>query len=427
MSAQRKIQLSLTYHENQARIFFEATVRNKVIAKGRRFGLTLGFSQYSIEQLLDGRSILWIDTTAANIDRYVERYFVPILRRLPSGMWNWRQQMKELKVGDGVMDFRSADRPENIEGFGYSLLILNEAATILRDQSLWHNTLRPMVLDQRGEMLIGGTPRGKGLFHQLWMKGQAGELGWASYHFSSFDNPFIDRQEIDDLAASMPEVVRRQEIHGEFLDEAAGVFRGIQACISGGLASPVPGESYTAGLDVAKHQDFTVLIVLDSRNHMVFLGRINRLDWGYQKEWIKGHVARYNKADLTMDSTGVGDAIFDDLKSAGLAVTPFKFTSDSKKRLIESLMLSIEKQEISFPDIPELVNELKNFEYDIAPGGAIRYNAPEGFHDDCVISLALANWGSKEAAGRSTPGFFFVDTKISSRSDAWANGDDLID
>jgi Terminase large subunit, T4likevirus-type, N-terminal len=424
MSAPRELRLSLVYHAAQDEIFFGRNVRIKVIRKGRRFGLTRGLAQYAIEQMLDGRTpLLWVDTTTANIDRYVERYFLPILKGLPSGMWNWRQVMKELKVGDGVMDFRSADRPENIEGFGYSLLILNEAGIILRDQSLWHNTLRPMVLDQRGEMIIGGTPRGKGLFHQLWMKGDAGELGWASYHFTSYDNPFLDRQEIDDLASSMPEAVRRQEIFGEFLDEAAGVFRGIQACISGGLASPTPTESYTAGLDVAKHYDWTVLTIVDSKNHVVFFGRIQHLDWPFQKEWIKGHVARYNKADLTMDSTGVGDAIYDDLKGAGLAVTPFKFTSDSKKKLIESLMLSIEKQEITFPDIPELVGELKNFEYDIAPGGSIRYNAPEGFHDDCVISLALANWARKEAAGRCLPGFFFCDVSVS--PDRWANGDDL--
>jgi hypothetical protein len=32
------------------------------------------------------------------------------------------------------------------------------------------------------------------------------------------------------------------------------------------------------------------------------------------------------------------------------------------------------------------------FEYEILPSGKIRYSAPNGFHDDCILSLAMANW-----------------------------------
>ena len=41
----------------------------------------------------------------------------------------------------GVSDFRSVDRPENIEGFGYDKAFLNEAGIILRDEYLWYNAI----------------------------------------------------------------------------------------------------------------------------------------------------------------------------------------------------------------------------------------------------------------------------------------------
>jgi hypothetical protein len=49
-----------------------------------------------------------------------------------------------------------------------------------------------------------------------------------------------------------------------------------------------------------------------------------------------------------------------------------------------------------------LTNEMKRYEYQIGPSGGITYSAPSGYHDDCVMALALANhrrWET-ESCGR---------------------------
>jgi len=74
-------------------------------------------------------------------------------------------------------------------------------------------------------------------------------------------------------------------------------------------------------------------------------------------------------------------------------VMPFVTTGPSKRDLIDRLTLAIDKHEICFPDIPVLVNELEIYEFTTGPTQVTRYSAPAGFHDDCVMSLALANWG----------------------------------
>jgi hypothetical protein len=42
-----------------------------------------------------------------------------------------------------------------------------------------------------------------------------------------------------------------------------------------------------------------------------------------------------------------------------------------------------------------LTAEMRRYEYDIGPTGQISYAAPSGYHDDCVMSLALAVWGCR--------------------------------
>jgi len=57
--------------------------------------------------------------------------------------------------------------------------------------------------------------------------------------------------------------------------------------------------------------------------------------------------------------------------------------------------MAIEQRLVTFPNIAELIEELGCFNYDVTDFGNIRYSAPQGMHDDCVISLALAVMGMK--------------------------------
>jgi len=390
-------EVPLFYHSGQNRLFFESKAKIKVVAKGRRFGFTQGCANYVMEKMMEGiSSVLWVDTVNSNIDRYVERYFGPVLSKLPSPSWKWRQQRKELSVFNSRCDLRSADRPELIEGFAYKLIILNEAGIILKSEYLWENTIRPMTMDFDPDMIIGGTPKGKNIFHDLKVKAQDDKdpryRDWEFFHFTSYDNPYIPKEKIQELENDMPEHVKKQEIYAEFLEDSASVFRNVNNCMGSAKAGPEPSKSYYAGLDLAKHVDFTVLTILNEDGKQVYFTRLNKLDWPYQKRLIIDVVRNY-EAQLIMDSTGIGDPIYDDLVNEDLSVEGYKFTNASKKQLIECLMISIEQEKIKLLDEPVQSNEIKIFGYELTPSGVMKYCAPEGKHDDCVIALALANWG----------------------------------
>ncbi|KKK72327.1 hypothetical protein LCGC14_2905000, partial [marine sediment metagenome] len=112
-------------------------------------------------------------------------------------------------------------------------------------------------------------------------------------------------------------------------------------------------------------------------------------------------VCKKYDAYLFVDSTGIGDPIEDALVREDLNVEGYKFTQRSKKALIELLMIAFEQKNIKILDEEVQKNELDIFEYKMNPSGTVHYSAPDGYHDDCVIALALANWGLENMGGQS--------------------------
>lgn len=365
--------------------------RIRVATCGRRFGKTLmGLNEVAHFALkLKPNTVSWWVAPTYDISQIAFRMgcamFKNLFRKEPSlteRCLSW--------INGGKTYFRSTDKWQHLVGEGLSFLVVDEAGRV--PELAWQESLRPALIDYQGSALILGTPKGKNWFYREWLRGQDNEFPeYKSWKLPTHANPYIDPAEIEMARLSMPAETFKQEFMAEFLDRAAGVFRGVDSCIKPYQLPlpPVDGCRYFAGLDLAKYQDFTVLTIFDQAGKMVFWDRFHRLDWELQLVRISPVVKKYN-ARVMVDSTGVGDPIFERLYRERLNVVPYKFTNESKKRLIEQLILGIEQGQITFPNIPELLGEIDVFEYELGPTGTIRYNAPSGYHDDCVISLALA-------------------------------------
>ena len=377
---------------------FDCPARYVIVAKGRRFGLTRGATNDFIKKALKGqfKKGLWVDTINANIERYVERYFIPALRKLPEGMWRWRSQQKILTIKDAYIDFRSAEHPESLEGFGYDKFFLNEAGIILKDEYLWDSAIKPMLWDTPSRGVIGGAPKGKGIFYNLYLRGQdPTQTDYKSFTFTSFDNPYIQHQLILDDIKTNPQRVTDQEVYAKFLDDTGVVFRGVSEIA---ILEPKEQEKdhiYVIGCDLAKVQDFTVLTVYDRKdNNQVYQMRFNQLEYPFQKSRIKELSLKFNHALVYIDSTGLGEPVYEDLVRSGVACEPIHFTNEIKKQMVEKLSNWIELKSIKMLKLEETINEFNAFTYDYSETtGRVMYNAPPGFHDDIVFSHALAIWG----------------------------------
>ncbi|MBR4140552.1 MAG: hypothetical protein IKR42_02095, partial [Campylobacter sp.] len=322
--------LQVSYTKPQERIFWESAKRFRIIAKGRRFGLTRGFANYAVENLLDGKNILWVDTINANIQRYFERYFMPVLKQLPSEIWKWSKQDKKLTFSNGAfLDMRSADRPENIEGFAYDIALLNEAGIILKNAYLWENAIRPMLLDNPNSIaIIGGVPKGKNKFYELVQKALKGGE-WEFLQYSSFDNPLIDKNEIlgliDEMGGENSPVVK-QEIYGEFVDNATNLILSIseleRAFNKPNLEADINAVEVWA-CDIARFGDDFSVLAKRSGNNVYSFAKFSGLATTQTAEKIFSEYIRSEKKPqrIFIDSTGVGAGVFDILSDKGLPVS----------------------------------------------------------------------------------------------------------
>lgn len=223
-----ELSLDISYTEAQYEVFFESHAKYTVVKKGRRLGITRGAAHAFIEYMIDGISpLLWVDTINGNIDRYFDRYFLPILQQLPASNWSFNRQKRELRILNSICDFRSADTPESIEGFGYKKIFLNEAGIILKDDYLYSNSILPMLLDYSDSQLIAaGVPKGKHKkngqkhkFFELYENCLAGLPEYQLRSYTTYDNPFLTKEDIDNLISHLSESEYQQEILGEFIEQ----------------------------------------------------------------------------------------------------------------------------------------------------------------------------------------------------------------
>ncbi len=371
-----------------------------IVPKGRRSGFTIGAAHDFIEAALNRefKQGLWGDVVNSNIEKYIGRLFVPALSKLPQRLWKWQKNPHVLYIANSVIDFRSAERPESWEGLGYDKAILNEAGIILKDLYLYEHAIKPMLWDSNCHIMIGGTPKGKGKFFELYERGlDPTQDKYKSIRMSPFDNPYINHQRIYEDLKDMSELAVKQEIYGEFLDDSGVVFRGISqvAVLDPNdfeAQKPLADHMYVIGCDLAKLEDFTVIVVYDREtNNQMLQIRFNKLEWPYIRQRIKDVSRKYGNALVMLDSTGVGEPTYDDLVRMGVPVEGVKFTNTLKSDLINKLANWVELRHIKMLKLDETIQEFNNFSYDMSEKtNRVFYGAPVGFHDDIVIAHALA-------------------------------------
>ena len=365
-------------HINQE-VVIKSQARFRVMMSGRRFGKSELAVIEIIIAALKGQSVAYITPTY----NLAKTFFDKLAKVIPFPA-NRSELTVTLPTG-GSIQFFTGERLDNLRGRKFHLVVVDEASFIPNLEDGWLNSIRPTLTDYIGRALFLSTPKGKNYFYSLFMKG--GEPDWEAFRFTTYDNPHISKAEIDDARVQLPEVVFEQEYMANPAENAANPFGSqfIQQCIY--PLSTQPAAVY--GIDLAKSTDWTVILGMDSNGNTCYFDRF-QTDWRTTKQKIQA----LPKAAILIDSTGVGDPITEDLQRDGLDVTGFKFSQTSKQQLMEGLQAAIHQRRISFPD-GVIVSELEIFEYTFTATG-VKYSAPSGFHDDCVMALALATQHVKQ-------------------------------
>ena len=314
----------------------------------------------------------------------------------------------ELENGS-IAHGRGANSPKYLRGKRVHLVIEDEAPYF--KDGIHKYTIEPMFtvtsrMDHTGIIRIG-TPFGEGDFAEGVARAKKRNNG-TYLHFTSFDNPYANMELLTEIRDYYGEdsILWRTEYLAESVGNELAIFdpNDIKWAYEnypyvtrfGAVQYPIApqsGHRYAQGVDLANRRDYFVSTLLDITNPILDVqvrhARQRQLGYTAYKATVRDFHYSYNRARTLVDSTTLGESVVEDLHdidAEGYAIS----SNAAKYDLVHGLVRALNEHRIAIPMERELVDELRNFQYNISPTKVLRMEAKQG-HDDYVISLALAN------------------------------------
>lgn len=375
-------------HAGQQKVI-DSKARFKVLLCGRRWGKTLVAQQIAITRMLAGQKIAYVTPTFD----LAKNFFNDIMKVLPPEIIK-SNNLTDLKIElitGGTIKFFSGESLERFRGYKFHYVIVDEAAFISDLKEAWNSAIRPTLSDYQGGALFISTPRGKEFFFSLYMKGTDElETDYDSFHFASNNNPYFPPEEFEAARKSLPSFQFNQEylaIAGASISNPFGTDN-----INYNIIQELSNEpTIVYGIDLAKYNDYTVVCGLDANGHMSYFDRY-QLPWLLTQQKIEALPSGILKV---VDSTGVGDVVFEHLENSCSNIMGFKFTSESKPKVIYELIKDVEQGNVKYNQIT--ADEMHVYEYKYSSTGHIKFEAQSGYNDDTIAALAIANHHKNEA------------------------------
>jgi hypothetical protein len=311
-----------------------------------------------------------------------------------------------------TLQFMSGDNPDLLAGEDVHGAVIDEAPRCKEDV---YDQVLSTTLAANGWLAAIGTPKGRNWFYRHVRQAQQGfddgnglvvntKVGTWYKHFPSYVNPGILRSNLDNYGEVTTELVYKQLILAEFVDDSAGVFPSLDPCtrVWERRESADPDDIYVMGVDVGAKNDWAVITIWSTeRMKLEYWERF--VDTILITQRVTELSAMWNSPTIYIDRGGMGHSITMDLYRNGLDVGSgtdgepgVHFTGRNKPSMVHNWNLAIERQEPMLPprdEWPELHDEHNDYEYTITKVGNWTFSAPEGKHDDIVASCILGWYG----------------------------------
>lgn len=202
-------------HQAQLQILSQAK-RFNVLKCGRRFGKTDLTKELTIDPMLDGKIVgYWTPTYKDLHDIWNEIKFT-----LHDVIESKDEQVKQLRlITGGVLDMWSMEDPNSGRGRKYHRAIIDEAEKARHLKEAWEQTIRATLVDYQGDAWFMSTPKfGQTYFKNTLFINKEKFDDWMSWRFSTYDNPFLPKYEVDAAKAQLDDLTFRCEYLAEDVD-----------------------------------------------------------------------------------------------------------------------------------------------------------------------------------------------------------------
>jgi phage terminase large subunit-like protein len=397
-------------HRGQLKLHKSSLESRVLIALfGRRGGKSHAASFEAVTELIKpphpvfgGRCALITAPTADLTKAVFERAHDLVFKHLHQYKPHYSRSERKLSLRrlGSVLYTRSGDKPKSLVSKGYSKVIIDESG-FFRDDSF--RELEPALLEWPGQLVAIGVPALQNWYFEKYKEAKRGVKGYKAIQLPSIVNPAVSVDEWHRLFKTIPRLEFLRQYCAKFNNPITVLWTAadLEKCkLYKNPAGYEPGVQYYAGLDLARKEDYTVLTIVKLVNgfiEVVETLKIQTINWTQQTDLIAHILNKYQVVACTVDGTGLGDSVIEQLADKTVTgLHAYIFTNESKCQVIDDLTLSIERGEIIIPvQFEDYHNELRIYEQNISRTGLRQFSAPEGFHDDHVISLALAKHAIK--------------------------------
>lgn len=325
--------------------FIDSRVKRKVVRSGRRSGKTVGVGILAVEKFLEGHRVLY---GAPTIDQ-VGRFWVTVVRALEPAIdagyvyKNETEHILEFPGTEHRIKAKTCWNADTLRGDYADVLILDEWQ--MQNEDAWGVVGAPMLLDNNGDAIFIYTPpslhnrsTSKATDPQhaakLFKRAAADTTGrWATFHFTSADNPYISQDALADIAGDMSALAYRMEILAEDVDEAPGALWTRAIIESGRLFKHPQLDRIVVGVDPSATStgDEAGIVTAGKAGPDLYMLEDNSLQ-GSPTAWAAAAVAAYHrhKADrIVAEANNGGEMVAQTIKTVD-ATVPVKLVHASR-------------------------------------------------------------------------------------------------
>lgn len=387
--------------------FLDTDARHRVVASGRQVGksrmcawlglheaITNAFTQVLITAPSLRQSSMLFSTLTSEIEQSG-------LSDEEWGIARDTQTIIEFDNGSEIHCLPTGRNGNKIRGFSADMIIIDEAAFI--EDKIYEDILEPMIWATQGRLVLASTPWGEsGYFYEKFAGADYND-NWGKTHVTSYDNPIINDEDIEEYKDGKTKAQIKREVLGEFVEDSAQFFPTgiIKPCASSGEPSWEGSRSFL-GVDIAgEGDDRTVFYGVDEYGN-VFLNDEVYEDMGVLEaaNHIKLLDDKFNFEKIHVDRTAIGQGTIEALAQDPVISQKYEgvyFTQQKKQTIYQRLKAALESEALHLPKDNDLINELERIGYEKQQSGRLKL-FPRGSNekDDHVDGLALAVWGMPE-------------------------------
>lgn len=213
--------LEVQLHSTQLEVA-EDKHRFRIVCAGRRWGKSVLARLIVLQGATQSVGSYWIVSPTYRQGK--QNHWNELKKEIPRE-WILKQNEVDLSVtlkNGSIIELKGAESPDSLRGVKLRGLVVDEIASIRNWEWLWSEVLRPTLTDYEAPAIFISTPKGFNHFYELFQRGQTPNVDgsdnspFRSWKFTSYNNPFIKKEEIDAAKKELTEDTFQQEYMADF-------------------------------------------------------------------------------------------------------------------------------------------------------------------------------------------------------------------